>query len=199
MWIVKNALRATLTFRGLGISIADGEEFDIDTLGRSEAEDSNQIRVAFEEGYLENVRKDPVVKSSIGGDLRSAETQHTDNMSTAISIDQLDGRLDAFKTEFMSELRTHLPQGGDGEGITSAITDDVKELVSELKSLRGRFATVKGRVSTDNSLSAAEIKARLAFLDEQERELLKNFESVGKQIESDDGDVMDMADMLSNL
>ncbi|MEO1997870.1 MAG: hypothetical protein ABGZ17_21630, partial [Planctomycetaceae bacterium] len=46
-----------------------------------------------------------------------------------------------------------------------------------------------------NSLSDAEIRARLAFLDEQERELLKNFETVGRQIEQDgDGDVLDKAD-----
>lgn len=198
MWIVKNTLRATLTFRGLDISIPDGDEFDLDTLGRSAAEDSNQVRVAFEEGYLENVRKEAVVASAIG-DRGSAKDLQNANMSTAISIDQLD----AFKTEFMSELRAHLPKASEGdegnEGMTHAINNDVKELVTELKSLRGRFATIKGRVTTDDSLSAAEIKARLAFLDEQERELLKNFESVGKQIESDDGDVMDMADMLSNL
>ena len=34
---------------------------------------------------------------------------------------------------------------------------------------------------------------------EQERELLKNFESVGRQVETDDGDVLDMADRLSEL
>jgi hypothetical protein len=195
MWIVKNTLRATLTFRGLDVSIADGEEFDLDSLGRSAAEDSNQVRVAFEEGYLENVRKEAVVSSSIGSRDSAADLQNA-NMSTAISIDQLD----AFKTEFMSELRAHLPKPAEGdEGVPSAISNDVKELVTELKSLRGRFATIKGRVTTDDSLSAAEIKARLAFLDEQERELVKNFESVGKKIESGDGDVMDMADMLSNL
>jgi archaellum component FlaC len=198
MWIVKNTLRATLTLGGLDVSIADGEEFDLDTIGRDVAEDSNQVQVAFEEGYLQNVRKEAIIESAIGrGD--SAEDLRQAGMSTAISVDQLD----AFKSEFMDELRSHLPRIGQapqgGDEVTAAISADVKELVTELKSLKGRFASIKGRVTTDDSLSKAEIKARLAFLDEQERELLKNFESVGKQVEGDDGDVMDMADMLSNL
>ena len=82
----------------------------------------------------------------------------------------------------------------------AAISQDMQELVGELKLVRERFASVKGRIKEDSSLSQAEVKARLAFLEEQERELLKNFETVGRQVESDDdGDVMDMADLLSNL
>ena len=44
---------------------------------------------------------------------------------------------------------------------------------------------------------AAEQKLRAE--EEQERELIKNFESVGKQVEQEDGDVMDKADLLANL
>ena len=69
----------------------------------------------------------------------------------------------------------------------------------ELKLVRDRFASVRGRIEDDGSLSDAEIKARMAFLDEQERELMKNFETVGRQVESDGGDVMDKADLLANL
>ena len=42
----------------------------------------------------------------------------------------------------------------------------------------------------------------LAFLEEQEQQLLRNFETVGRRLESpqgDDGDVMDKADLLSNI
>ena len=40
----------------------------------------------------------------------------------------------------------------------------------------------------------------MAFLEEQERELMKNFETVGQARSSPDGgDVMDKADLLANL
>ncbi|MHC4829804.1 MAG: hypothetical protein ACYTFT_05535, partial [Planctomycetota bacterium] len=58
MWIVQNTLRGTLTLRGLGVSIAPRGEIDLDeTLGRRRAERSNQVIVAFEEGYMETIRK----------------------------------------------------------------------------------------------------------------------------------------------
>ena len=57
MWIVKNSLRATLAFRGLGVSIPAGAEFDLDAIGRDTAEQSPQVVVALEEGYLQNVFK----------------------------------------------------------------------------------------------------------------------------------------------
>ena len=83
----------------------------------------------------------------------------------------------------------------------AAISSDVQALVGEFKLLRDRFQSAKGRVREDPTLSDAEVKARLAFLDEQEQQLLKNFETVGRRVEQDheDGDVMGKADLLSNL
>ncbi|RMG09200.1 MAG: hypothetical protein D6731_20230 [Planctomycetota bacterium] len=199
MWIVKNPLKATLTLRGLGVSIAAGEEIDLDAaLGRERAETSNQVQVAFEEGYLENVYKEPR-EEALPARPRSGNTTEID--VAALSAAEFDDRMERFKTEFLAELRERLPALGSAElsGLRESIHADVKSLVDEMKTLRERFASVKGRVERDESLSSAEVKARLAFLEEQERELLKNFETVGKRVESDDGDVMDMADRLSEL
>lgn len=194
-WIVKNTLKGTLAFRGLELSIGAGEEFDLDTRpGRSAAEGSNQLVVAFEEGYLENVYKEP---------------QPT--RAPAAPAGQVGGvtaeGLAAFKAEVLSELRAQLPGAATGpsassqqlEDVRIAISKDMQELVGELKLVRERFASVRGRIQEDPSLSDAELKARLAFLEEQERELIKNFETVGRQVESEDGDVMGKADLLANL
>jgi hypothetical protein len=119
-----------------------------------------------------------------------------------MTAEDLDSRLGKFKDEFLDELRTQLPRLADRtqlDDVREAISADVQTLVGELKELRTKFASVKGRVADDSSLSEAEVKARLAFLEEQERELLKNFETVGKQHEGDDNDLLEMADMLSNL
>lgn len=200
MWIVRNALRATLSLRGLGVTIPSGQEFDLDGLGRDRAETNNQVQVAFEEGYLENVYKAP----------RQGGVTHT---STGIAMPAGGGRgasaeeLDEFKRGFMQELREQLPQMANVanashiEQMRAAISSDVQALVGEFKLLRDRVQQAKGRVQQDPTLSDAEVKARLAYLDEQERQLLKNFETVGRRVEQDqeDGDVMGKADLLSNL
>lgn len=202
MWIVRNALRATLSLRGLGVTIPSGQEFDLDGLGRDRAETNNQVQVAFEEGYLENVYKAP----------RQGGVNHT---STGVAQPMNGGRgvsgeeLDEFKRGFMRELREQLPQMANVanashiEQMRAAISSDVQALVGEFKLLRDRVQQAKGRVQQDPTLSDAEVKARLAYLDEQERQLLKNFETVGRRVEQDpdqeDGDVMGKADLLSNL
>lgn len=203
MWIVKNRLRATLSLRGLDVSIAAGEQFDLDTLGRERAERSNQVQVAFEEGYLENVFKASAAERQGGG---AAGPALAAAAAAGVSAEHFDARLEAFKQEVLSELRT-LPRGAEDaedhraqfEELRAAISGDMKELVGELKLVRERFATVKGRIAEDPSLSEAEVKARLAFLDEQERQLLKNFETVGKRVEQEQGDVVNMADLLADL
>ncbi|MBX3471934.1 MAG: hypothetical protein KF878_34205 [Planctomycetes bacterium] len=198
MWIVRNALRATLSLRGLGVTIPSGQEFDLDGLGRDRVEASNQVQVAFEEGYLENVYKAP----------REGGVSHTSSgVAMAMGRGVSGEELDAFKRSFMSELREQLPQlanvanASHLEQMRQAISQDVQALVGEFKLLRDRFEFAKGRVREDPTLSDAEVKARLAFLEEQERELLKNFETVGRRIEQEqeDGDVMGKADLLSNL
>lgn len=203
-WIVKNTLKATLSFRGLDLSIGAGEEFDLDTRpGRGVAEGSNQVVVAFEEGYLENVYKEPQPSEKAPAP-QSAAPQITAGMTQA----QIDASLERFKEQVLSELRAQLSgvqQNAESatssqlEDVRSAISNDMQELVGELKLVRDRFASVRGRIQEDESLSDAEIRARMAFLEEQERELLKNFETVGREVESDGGDVMDKADLLANL
>jgi len=204
-WIVKNTLKATLSFRGIDLSIGAGEEFDLDTRpGRSSAEGSDQVIVAFEEGYLKNVYKEPQPSERAPASPASAGPVVTAGMTQV----QVDASLDRFKEQVLSELRAQLSgvqanaesaTSSQLEDVRSAISNDMQELVGELKLVRDRFATVRGRIQENESLSDAEIRARMAFLEEQERELLKNFETVGREVESDDGDVMDKADLLANL
>lgn len=202
MWIVKNTLRATIKLRGLDVEIPSGEEFDLDTLGRNEAEGSNQVVVAFEEGWFENVYKASAL------DARETdfalEPLQEGKRERGVTQKHFDDRMAAFKAEMLEQMRSQsepVAAAADGnlEAVRSAMSDDMKALTDELKLVRTKFASVKGRIQDDPSLSEAEVKARLAFLDEQERELMKNFETVGKQVEDEGGDVMNNADLLSNL
>ena len=258
MWLVRNTLKATLTFRGLDVSIESGEQFDLDSLGRDAAESSNQIQVAFEEGYLENVHKAsaqpepeqvaapaavpvagaagsapaPVVQRPPEPPAQEPDTalpqpvpapalvppsveppqpvevgsESGGRTAPGMSADEFDVRMKDFKRQFLEEMRSQMSvpaQVTDAEELRlarEAFNSDLKELVGEFKQLRGRFDSVKGQVKADPTLSQAEVKARIAFLEEQERNLLKNFETVGReQVSEGDGDVMDKADLLSGL
>jgi len=57
MWSVANQLKGVLKFPGLGIEIAPGAMFDLDTIGRERSEASGQLRLAIEQGYLKVLRK----------------------------------------------------------------------------------------------------------------------------------------------
>src|SRR5262245_47262006 len=98
-WIVRNLLRGTLTFRGINLSIPPKAQLDLDeVLGRERAETSNQVLVAFEEGYLQTVRKD-------------------DGVPHPAELGGVTAALDAFKTtlrEDMGALRASL--AGDVRG-----------------------------------------------------------------------------------
>jgi hypothetical protein len=199
MWIVKNSLRATITLRGLGIQIPAGSEFDLDAIGRDTAEKAPQVAVAIEEGYLKNVFKAP----REAGQPQSAPAAPPDLSGLVTSKD-----FESFKTQFMDELKSKLPaalQGinSDGlktelEGFRKSIADDVKAAADEIKQVaRDKILSEKRRILADQNLTEAEMKLRIAFLEEKERELEKNFDTIGQKIEGADGDVMDKADLLS--
>ena len=210
MWIVKNKLRATLTLRGLGVSIASGSEFDLDAIGRTTAETSPQVAVAFEEGYLENVFK----QAGAAGPASSPAHQTTKDLLTAGEFNE---RLELFKAQFLNELKRQIPgleklekleigQAKESvdlkaelENVRKAIASDMREVVGDIKVAREKIEAEKRRILSDASLSQHEIKARIAFLEEKERELGKIFESVGRTVEMSDGDVQDKADLLADL
>ena len=196
MWLVKNRLRATLSFRGLELSIPAGEQVDLDSLGRDRAERSNQIQVAFEEGYLENVYKAPAAAPAAS---HGPASSFVTGQLAGLSSERFDARMEEFRDQLLQELRAHLPAMGSGAEHNAALSRDMQALVNELKLVRDRFETMKGQVKRDPNLSDGEIRARLAFLEEQEQQLLKNFETVGRRVEQEDGDVLDKADLLANL
>ncbi|MGE3852883.1 MAG: hypothetical protein AB7K09_14160 [Planctomycetota bacterium] len=58
MWIVKNLLKGTLLVEDLKLKIAAGDYFDLDAVGREKADESVSLGVAFQEGYLQTIKKE---------------------------------------------------------------------------------------------------------------------------------------------
>jgi hypothetical protein len=174
MWKVRNLLRGTLTFRGLGISIPPKGEVDLDALlGRERAERSNQVLVAFEEGYLQTV-----LKPSGDG-------------APAMDGGALEARLAAFKESLSEELGV----------LRTSLAGDVRDMLANLKVARAKLHEEKERILVDATLSDAEVRARLAYLDEKEQELEKNFSELGRKKSGSPvgGSVVANADLLSSI
>jgi hypothetical protein len=182
-WIVRNLLRGTLTFRGIGLSIPPKGQIDLDSvLGRERAETSNQVLVAFEEGYLQTVTKDDPLARRAAAGLGGGEA--------SLTGEQMERALDAFKLTLREDLGS----------LRASLAGDVRGILQELKVAKARLREEKERVLEDSSLSDAEIKARLACLDEQERELEKNFSEIGrKRSMATTGSVAEKADLLSSI
>lgn len=209
MWIVRNKLRAVMKIEGTQVEIGPDQEIDLDRFGRQQMDELLPLAVAFEEGYLENVFKSP------------EETAHEPQPSRieyrdGVSEEALDQRLDAFKQSFFTELKKNLEpkQTQVSETVLSALISEqigsirdelqagVKGVMDSIEVVQSRLSAEKARiVENRGKLSDAEVRARLAFIEESERTLKKNFEKIGQEItsEGEDQSVMDNADLLSNI
>jgi hypothetical protein len=182
-WIVKNLLRGTLTFKGAGISIAPKGEADLDELlGRARAETSNQVIVAFEEGYLQTVRKDDHAAAARDPAAEAAALR-------AEAHRAVDDRMERFRASLQEEL----------SALRASLAGDVRGMLDGLQLAKAKIREQKGRVLEDHSLSDAEIRARLATLDEEERALEKNFSELGRKRTKEGGGVAEKADLLASM
>ncbi|MFC1587355.1 hypothetical protein ACFL54_03510 [Planctomycetota bacterium] len=112
MWIVKNVLRGTLYIDDLDVKIPPKEYFDLDKLGRDLVGSSEMLKLAFEEGYLQNIKKDieasaPGEKSELpisdGSEEIAAIEQRLREMQEMIqrgfSLNQIESRLNHMQKE----------------------------------------------------------------------------------------------------
>lgn len=216
MWIVKNLLRGTLRFPGLDISIPPKEEFDLDVLPREVTENSNQIIVAFEEGYLQNIRKEALTT-----DVSPPEkTELTvDDISSqdfrGISDEDLERTLTKFKNNIIEEIKNSLPPIPDKNDEDQTLIDkisqlresfvgDVENLLTSVEKAKEKIREEKSKILEDDALSGMEIRARLKFLEEKEAEISKNFDRLGVKSSNQEQPpqgkgLMEKADILSDL
>lgn len=191
MWIVKNLLRGTLKFSGLGIEIPSRQEFDLDSIGREVAECSNQLIVAFEEGYLQNIRKGES-EVPVANVLIHSSSSSSENFSDSLS---------SFKNEFLHHLQKHFPELIT-EGMLLNVKDSiVGDLGSKLDQIKRKLQLARQDVLDSRDLSDAEIQARLLFLSEQERSLERHINDLGTKTLTDtkESELQEKANLLDGL
>jgi hypothetical protein len=204
MWIVRNKLRATIKIEGTDIEIGPDQEVDLDVHGRETMDELLPLAVAIEEGYLENVFKESRQDSS-------SATQPS-GVASGITSAEINSHLEEFKRSILKELKQSIPTQ-NSEPMVSALLGQqigavqeelragVKGVLESLEAVQSRLSKERASVTANPNLSPAEIKARLAFIEETERTIQTNFDKVGQEIEGESGssDVIDHADLLSNI
>lgn len=112
MWIVRNVLRGALYIDDLDVKIPPKEYFDLDDLGRDKVEASSVIKLALDEGYLQNIKKDesqakstaPLPEPDVDGreELAAIEERLRDMqelISRGFNLSQIEARLNVLQEE----------------------------------------------------------------------------------------------------
>jgi hypothetical protein len=206
MWIVRNTLKGALYVEDLDIQIPAKEEFDLDVVGRETAERSNHLRVALAEGYLQTVKR-----SGPGSEYRAE-----------VPEDDLRREIALLKQAILDELGHHdaAPEstpspstGGDTmrrekklrrvinereEEFRGDIYEDLyrfrDELMDELKGLIRKVSPE----NADDSYTDAELKARIAMLEEKEREIQASRGAAGRREEIINSRSDEISDLLGD-
>lgn len=189
MWIVKNLLRGTLYISDLNLKIAPKDYFDLDSIGRDRAENSRQIKLAFEEGYLQNIKKDIVHGAEfVPGTMKLDDSSRAlildefkklrESIITWNDIDEIRSKVDAlckvllkkrvvadYESE-IAELQSLLSERISKEGSNTGI----QELKEHLAAL------VSGQPMVDLKKELAEFK----------QDLVKDFAKIAKAMSAGD-------------
>jgi hypothetical protein len=230
MWIVKNVLRGSIAIEDLRIKIPAKDYFDLDKVGRDRAEASKQLKLALEEGYLQNVKKqDPganeavIVKEETRSEiktrieeLRQVILNAPDKETVLKAIGELRGLLagnekeekTGLKREVLDLRKAILEERQRSQTVLTQFNDFRDTLLKEFKGLLSGLVAAgprmggggegDGGVGERVRLTEVEVKARLKLLEQREKELQANFESIGKKTEGDAG-TQGIADLLTDI
>ena len=132
MWVVKNVLRGTLYVEDLNVKIPPKEYFDLDKLGRDRVIKSPMIKLAFEEGYLQNIKKDD------GAPAGSDKKPDTEAVDGEIELEAIQLRLHEVQEMIMrgfglAQIESRLGQLQQEMAESGAYSDRLQALIQEFR------------------------------------------------------------------
>ncbi len=209
MWIVKNMLKATLLLQDLQVKIAAGDYFDVDTVGREKADESMSLALAFEEGYLQNVKKEGAdgEKSLTPGAAALQANQEQDSIAKQlaelrqlVAQQQQPQQVPAEAASGNNNLAAEMKEAMSS--MAQELAGSLREQMSQLAQQRQAVVAEKQEIMASSQMDESEMQARLAMLDNKEAELQTNLEELGRHIgnrSEGEGDASAMADLLDDL
>lgn len=176
MWIVKNVLRGSIMIDDLKVKIPAKDYFDLDKIGRDRVEQSRQLKLALEEGYLQNVKKSEpgtneavLVKEETRSEIKSRIEELRQVILKSPDKDTV--------LKALNELRTVLAGSKDVEQIRSDF-DDLKKLIQTMdgengwlkKEFEGLRKSFFDKEKDEKALMKREVlELRKAVLEERQR------------------------------
>ena len=225
MWIVKNMLKATVLLQDLQVKIAAGDYFDLDTVGRDRANESISLSLAFEEGYLQNIKKEGAEAevSLTPGAAAMQATMANDSISHQLAeLRQLiaaQQQQAAMQQAMMATRMSQAPMepahtGNSGGGSLAAemkqamstmaqeLAGSLRDQMAELSQQRQAVVAERREIMSSGKMDDAEMRARLAMLANKEAELKTNLDEIDRTIghkTEGGGDAAAIADLLGDI
>lgn len=207
-WIVMNAGQGPLCINELGINLTGKQHFDLDMIGRANAERSNEVKLALQKGWLQTVRKDAYaegnnVSSQAIAALQEATVKIAENVAT---------KQDQFEQKIQAELQAQKQKTDQMLSKQDQILEEVRALFMEnpvvVKTIKEALQNIKIERSeitekrkelVETSHTKEEIEAQEKIFALKDKQLEKNYKDLGKTLSKKDTSIDESLDALDAL
>lgn len=222
-WIVMNAGEGPLIINELGINLTGKQHFDLDMIGRVNAERSNEVKLALQKGWLKQVRKDASAEGSAitPAALNDIKTSVAASVSASVAAGQQSLEAELAKTRLeleaakkrQAEMQAEMLQKHDQASVRQdlilaelqklsqmqpAFVETVKKAMSNIKIEQATIAHQREEIK-ESGASPEEIKAQEKILALKDKKLEKNYQDIGKSLSKNASNVDEALDALDEL
>ena len=221
-WIIHCEMEGLLCLSDIGATLRKGQQWDLDVIGRENAERSSDVKVALNKGWIREVRKDdaPAVSGTIDPELVSKIETATKESSEAARVqtdaikELKDQTAEQAKTisdlkDINSRLESKLQEQDDKQDeILSKLKAFAESFPLEVRHLKETLQNIKVERShiaeeresmVSSEQSDEELAARERILNIRDKKLEKNAKEIGNKLSKEIDDVDDALDALDNL
>ena len=213
-WIIKNRHAGPVEIRDLSVWFQGLQIRDLDIIGRENVERSNDLKLLFNKGFLEQIRKD-AHSSANSIDPKSIEqlnaaVARVSEVSARAAADQAAHakQMGAIQTENENLKKSMAEQAVLTNTVLSEVREFAKKFPADVKTFSEAMRNIVAERSAiaekreelaDAGVSEAEIKVADRILSLKDKKLEKNLENLGKTVSGSAADVKGALDAMDEL
>ena len=212
-WIIKNRHAGPVEVRDLSLWFQGLQIRDLDIIGRENVERSSDLKLLFNKGFLEQIRKDAHVSGNV-------DPKVVEHLNAAVA------KVEEVSNKAAADQAAHARQMGDIQAENANLKKSMAEqavltnkVLEEVRAFAGKFpadaatfaeamrnivaerATIaeKREELAEAGVSDAEIKVADRILALKDKKLEKNLENLGKTVSGSASDVKGALDAMDEL
>lgn len=222
-WIIQNNMPGPLQINDLGLNMISKQTFDLDVIGRVQAERSNELKVALQKQWVISLKKtaDPVSPSN--------NMTHEAAAAISAAAEKFSGQAAKVEEQTASlrnelkQTQTQLTEARQELAENKATTDSIlkgqelikaqvqafadsqpllirtiKETLENITVERGAIAEKREAIK-ESGMDADEMKANERILALKDKTLEKNYNKLGKTVSKDADNVNDIMDAMDDV